>query len=75
MPDLHFNDSTLVVNPCNSPEQAPITFGCAHAQQLIWQLFNTIEKGAVIAGDNDSAFIRGEVDWHIGFCACFEILL
>ncbi|KAF9042885.1 glycoside hydrolase family 95 protein [Panaeolus papilionaceus] len=58
MPDLHFNDSTLVVNPCNSPEQAPITFGCAHAQQLIWQLFNTIEKGAVIAGDNDSAFIR-----------------
>jgi len=27
MPDLHFNDSTLVVNPCNSPEQNPITFG------------------------------------------------
>jgi alpha-L-fucosidase 2 len=25
--DLHFNDSTLVVNPCNSPEQVPITFG------------------------------------------------
>uniref|UniRef100_A0A0W0FSY2 Putative glycoside hydrolase family 95 protein n=1 Tax=Moniliophthora roreri TaxID=221103 RepID=A0A0W0FSY2_MONRR len=25
IPDLHFNDSTLVVNPCNSPEQAPIT--------------------------------------------------
>ncbi|OSX62210.1 glycoside hydrolase family 95 protein [Postia placenta MAD-698-R-SB12] len=24
--DLHFNDSTLVTNPCNSPEQAPITF-------------------------------------------------
>jgi hypothetical protein len=27
IPDLHFNDSTLVVNPCNSPEQTPITFG------------------------------------------------
>ena len=27
IPDLHFNDSTLVVNPCNSPEQIPITFG------------------------------------------------
>jgi hypothetical protein len=25
--DLHFNDSTLVVSPCNSPEQVPITFG------------------------------------------------
>lgn len=25
--DLHFNDSTLVVSPCNSPEQQPITFG------------------------------------------------
>ncbi|PPQ70422.1 hypothetical protein CVT24_013172 [Panaeolus cyanescens] len=57
MADLYFNDSTLVVNPCNSPEQAPITFGCAHAQQMIWQLFNTIEKGAAIAGDRDSAFI------------------
>lgn len=33
IPDLHFNDSTLVVNPCNSPEQPPITFGsivCSH---------------------------------------------
>ena len=26
-PDLRFNDSTLVVNPCNSPEQNPITMG------------------------------------------------
>lgn len=29
IPDLHFNDSTLVVNPCNSPEQAPITLGAS----------------------------------------------
>ena len=27
IPDEHFNDGTLVVAPCNSPEQVPITFG------------------------------------------------
>ncbi|KIJ60761.1 glycoside hydrolase family 95 protein [Hydnomerulius pinastri MD-312] len=55
--DLHFNDSTLVTAPCNSPEQVPITFGCAHAQQLIWQLFNAIEKGFAAAGDTDTEFL------------------
>ncbi|KAF8908099.1 glycoside hydrolase family 95 protein [Gymnopilus junonius] len=58
IPDLHFNDSTLVVAPCNSPEQAPITFGCAHAQQTIWQLFNAVEKGFEASGDNDTAFLE-----------------
>jgi alpha-L-fucosidase 2 len=58
IPDLHFNDSTLVVNPCNSPEQVPITLGCAHAQQLIWQLFNAIEKGFEASGDTDTAFLE-----------------
>ncbi|KAF8811090.1 glycoside hydrolase family 95 protein [Phlegmacium glaucopus] len=57
IPDLHFNDSTLVVNPCNSPEQVPVTLGCAHAQQLIWQLFNVIEKGFEASGDTDTAFL------------------
>ncbi|KAF8191307.1 glycoside hydrolase family 95 protein [Pholiota molesta] len=57
IPDLSFNDSTLVVNPCNSPEQAPITFGCAHAQQMIWQLFNAVEKGFAASGDTDTAFL------------------
>ncbi|KXN85658.1 putative alpha-fucosidase A [Leucoagaricus sp. SymC.cos] len=56
--DRHFNDSTFVVNPCNSPEQAPITFGCAHAQQLIWQLFNAIEKGFSASGDTDTKFLE-----------------
>ncbi|KAF8523416.1 glycoside hydrolase family 95 protein [Gautieria morchelliformis] len=56
--DLHFNDGTLVVAPCNSPEQAPITFGCAHSQQLIWQLFNAIEKGFSASGDTDTAFLK-----------------
>ncbi|TBU60468.1 Six-hairpin glycosidase-like protein [Dichomitus squalens] len=57
VPDERFNDSTLVVNPCNSPEQVPITLGCAHAQQLIWQLFNAIDKGFAISGDTDTAFL------------------
>ncbi|KAI6157265.1 glycoside hydrolase family 95 protein [Pisolithus tinctorius] len=55
--DLHFNDTTLVTVPCNSPEQTPITFGCAHSQQLIWQMFNAVEKGFVIAGDSDIGFL------------------
>ncbi|KAI0634935.1 glycoside hydrolase family 95 protein [Trametes polyzona] len=58
IPDMHFNDSTLVVSPCNSPEQVPITFGCAHAQQVIWQLFNAIEKGFSVSGDTDTAFLE-----------------
>ncbi|KAF7968852.1 hypothetical protein HWV62_29164 [Athelia sp. TMB] len=32
--------------------------GCAHAQQLIWQLFNTIEKGFQAAEDTDTAFLE-----------------
>jgi len=31
--------------------------GCAHAQQLLWQLFNAIEKGYAAAGDTDTAFL------------------
>ncbi|KAM5541725.1 hypothetical protein V8D89_004454 [Ganoderma adspersum] len=58
VPDDRFNDSTLVVVPCNSPEQVPITQGCAHAQQVIWQLFNAIEKGFPISGDSDTAFLN-----------------
>lgn len=27
IPDERFNDGTLVVSPCNSPEQVPITLG------------------------------------------------
>ncbi|KZV74228.1 glycoside hydrolase family 95 protein [Peniophora sp. CONT] len=58
IPDQHFNDSTLVVAPCNSPEQSPITFGCAHGQQLIWQLLNAADKGYEASGDEDTAFIN-----------------
>ncbi|KAG6877340.1 hypothetical protein C0993_008477 [Termitomyces sp. T159_Od127] len=48
--------------------------GCAHAQQLIWQLFNAVEKGFDTSGDTDTAFLaevkakRAQMDKgiHIG---------
>ncbi|KAL1751423.1 glycoside hydrolase family 95 protein [Schizophyllum commune] len=55
--DQYFNDSSLIVAPCNSPEQQPVTFGCAHSQQLLWQLFNAVEKGYEAAGDDDGDFL------------------
>ncbi|KAG9098203.1 hypothetical protein FRC06_006651 [Ceratobasidium sp. 370] len=55
--DLHFKDGTLVTAPCNSPEQAVITLACAHSQQLIFQLFEAIEKGFDASGDDDKAFL------------------
>ena len=60
IPDERFNDGTLIVAPCNSPEQPPITLACAHAQQLIWQLFNAVEKGAEAAGESDKNFLDGQ---------------
>ncbi|KLO13238.1 glycoside hydrolase family 95 protein [Schizopora paradoxa] len=56
-PDSRFNDGSLVVAPCNSPEQPPITLACANSQQLIWQLFNAVEKGAKLGGETDAAFL------------------
>ncbi|TFY55805.1 hypothetical protein EVJ58_g8016 [Rhodofomes roseus] len=32
--------------------------GCAHAQQLIWQLFNAVEKGYEASGDDDTTFLE-----------------
>ncbi|KAK1231403.1 hypothetical protein PQX77_005500 [Marasmius sp. AFHP31] len=80
LPDLRFNDSTLVVNPCNSPEQAPITLGCAHSQQLLWEMFNAVEKGFEASGDPDTAFLeeirakRTQMDkgLHIGSWGQFQ---
>ncbi|KAI4729985.1 glycoside hydrolase family 95 protein [Aureobasidium sp. EXF-10728] len=41
--DQWYDDGTLVVNPCSSPEHGPTTFGCTHHQQLLHSLFtNTI---------------------------------
>lgn len=37
-----------------------MTLACSHAQQLVWQLFNAVEKGFSAAGDTDAAFLAGE---------------
>jgi alpha-L-fucosidase 2 len=56
--DMYFNDGTLVVNPCNSAEQGPTTFGCTHYQQLIHQVFESILSGADLAGETNSTFVQ-----------------
>lgn len=35
-----------------------LSVGCAHAQQLIWQLLNAVEKGFAASGDTDQAFLN-----------------
>ncbi|CAE6459257.1 unnamed protein product [Rhizoctonia solani] len=32
--------------------------GCAHSQQVIWQLFNAVEKGFDASGDQDTGFLQ-----------------
>jgi alpha-L-fucosidase 2 len=54
--DKYYNDGTLVVNPCNSPEQPPSTFGCAIDQQQISEVFMNVLKGWDASGDKDLAF-------------------
>lgn len=55
--DGYFEDGTLVVNPCNSPEHGPTTFGCAHYQQEIHRTFDTILAGAPYAEESDQEFL------------------
>lgn len=56
--DLFYNDGTLVVNPCNSPEQGPTTFGCTHYQQLIHQVFEAVLNTAPLVSDIESDFTK-----------------
>ncbi|OOO13321.1 hypothetical protein OAory_01010700 [Aspergillus oryzae] len=56
--DKFNNDSSLVVNPCTSPEQGPTTFGCTHWQQLIHQVYENAIQGAEIAGETDSTLLK-----------------
>lgn len=55
--DRFWNDGTLVVNPCNSPEHGPTTFGCTHYQQLLHQLFANMLVLGPLSEEPDSAFI------------------
>lgn len=54
--DHFYHDGTLVVNPCNSPEQGPTTFGCTHYQQLIHQVFEAALSTAPLASDQEADF-------------------
>ncbi|KAI7502397.1 glycoside hydrolase family 95 protein [Hortaea werneckii] len=54
--DRYFEDGTLVVNPCTSPEHGPTTFGCTHFQQLIYQVFVTALQSAAVVDEKDSNF-------------------
>lgn len=54
--DKYTKDGSLVVGPCNSPEQQPTTFGCSINQQQIWEVLQNILKGWAASGDTDLAF-------------------
>lgn len=56
--DQYFKDGTLVVNPCDSPEHGPTTFGCTHWQQLIYQVFETTLQSASLIHETDTAFVN-----------------
>ena len=56
--DQYFNDGTLVVNPCTSPEHGPTTFRCTHYQQLIYQVFETTLQSASVVGEDDHDFLN-----------------
>ncbi|KAE8386056.1 putative alpha-fucosidase A [Aspergillus alliaceus] len=49
---------SLVVNPCTSPEQGPVTFGCTHWQQLIHQVYENAIQGAGIGGETGSPLLK-----------------
>ncbi|KAJ3495328.1 hypothetical protein NLG97_g3472 [Lecanicillium saksenae] len=56
--DKHFNDGTLVANPCNSPEHGPTTFGCAQFQQVVWEVFDHVIRDWDASGDTDTNFLE-----------------
>ncbi|PIG85890.1 alpha-fucosidase A [Aspergillus arachidicola] len=60
--DKFSNDSSLVVNPCTSPEQGPTTFGCTHWQQLIHQVYENTIQGSDIVGETDSTLLKNIKD-------------
>jgi alpha-L-fucosidase 2 len=55
--DVYIGDGSLVVNPCNSPEHGETTFGCAHYQQLIFQVFEAVLSVSSVVEEQDTAFL------------------
>ncbi|WYZ46220.1 hypothetical protein EsH8_IX_000445 [Colletotrichum jinshuiense] len=54
--DAFSGDGTLVVNPCNSPETGPTTYGCSHYHQQIHQVLDAALRGAALVAEPDAAF-------------------
>ncbi|KAF2138264.1 glycoside hydrolase family 95 protein [Aplosporella prunicola CBS 121167] len=57
-PDALTNDSTLVALPCTSPEHGPVTFGCAHYQQLIHQVLHATASASALGHEPDAHFTQ-----------------
>lgn len=55
--DEYFKDGTLVVNPCNSPEQPPTTFACTHYHQVIHQLLAYVHVAGALGIETDADFL------------------
>ncbi|KAF9697577.1 hypothetical protein EKO04_004313 [Ascochyta lentis] len=55
--DEFSKDGSLVVNPCNSPEHGPTTFGCAHFQQLVHQVFEAVLTVQSAGGETNQLFV------------------
>ncbi|KAJ4377509.1 hypothetical protein N0V83_000334 [Neocucurbitaria cava] len=55
--DMFTGDKSLVVNPCNSPEHGPTTFGCSHFQQLVHQVFEAVLSVASAIDETNSTFV------------------
>lgn len=60
--DKFFEDGSLVVNPCNSAETGPTTFGCVHFQQLIHQVFDAVLASQSVVNDPDEKFVQAVSD-------------
>jgi alpha-L-fucosidase 2 len=56
--DDYTKDGMLIVNPCNSPEHGPTTFGCAHYQQLVHQVFEGVLSASAIVSPKDQTFLN-----------------
>jgi alpha-L-fucosidase 2 len=55
--DVRNGDGMLVVNPCNSPEHGPTTFGCVHYQQLIHKVFDAALSVSSLVNEGDTSFL------------------
>ncbi|CAO2652325.1 Nn.00g006080.m01.CDS01 [Neocucurbitaria sp. VM-36] len=55
--DTFTGDKSLVVNPCNSPEHGPTTFGCSNFQQLVHQVFEAVLSVASAVDETNSTFV------------------